>query len=212
MYNQHMRYHFLLLLLPLIVTACGRRTQDPNILIDQAVAATLSAMPRPTSVSAPIPTFFPSPTPFDLNGLFCEYQFCIGHPADMAFYDVSAATSNQGTPSTYQIGLMASYSGGLVLQFMWQYSPGTSDPSFLLDLIIEDGIDTTAGTPEVKLMREMNVAYAPITTTATPVLPFGAAAAWTCGDRTFAWKVYTADQASAQGLFESAFARFTCKR
>jgi hypothetical protein len=212
MYNRRMRYHLLLFLLPLIVTACGRRTQDPNILIDQAVAATLSAMPRPTVVSLPIPTPFPSPTPFDLNGLFCEYQFCIGHPADMAFYDVSAATSNQGTPSTYQTGLMASYSGGLVLQLLWQFSPGTADPSFLLNLIVEDGVDATVGTQEVKLIRDMNVVYTPITTTATPVLPFGAAAAWTCGDRTFAWKVYTADEASASGLFESALARFTCNR
>ena len=212
MYNQTMRYHFVLLLLSLIVTACGRRTPDPNILIDQAVAATVAAMPRPTSVSLPIPTLFPSPTPFDLNGLFCEYQFCIGHPVDMAFYDVSAATSNQGTPSNYQTGLMAAYSSGLVLQLMWQFSPGTSDPSFLLDLIIEDGSDTTVGTQEVKLIRNMNVVYIPITTTATPVLPFGGAAAWTCGDRVFAWKVYAADEASPPGLFESALARFDCNR
>jgi hypothetical protein len=207
-----MRYYFLLLLLSLIVTACGRRTQDPNILIDQAVAATLAAMPRPTSVSVPISTPFPSPTPFDLNGLFCEYQFCIGHPVDMAFYDVSAVTSNQGTPSNYQTGLIAAYSGGLVLQLMWQFSPGAADPSFLLDLIIQDGLDTTVGTQEVKLIRDMNVVYIPITTTATPVLPFGGAAAWTCGDRVFAWKVYTADEASAPGLFESALVRFNCNR
>jgi hypothetical protein len=207
-----MRYHFLLFLLALIVTACGRRTQDPNILIDQAVAGTLAAMPQPTLVSVPISTPFPSPTPFDLNGLFCEYQFCIGHPADMAFYDVSAVTSNQGTPSNYQTGLIAAYSGGLVLQLMWQFSPGTADPSFLLNLILEDGLDTPVGTQEVKLVRDMNVVYTALTTTATPILPFGGAAAWTCGDRVFAWKVYTADEASALGLFESALARFNCKR
>jgi len=207
-----MRYHFLLFIFIFIVTACGRRTQDPNILIDQAVAGTLSAMPQPTSVPAPIPTPYPSPTAVDLNGLFCEYQFCIGHPADMAFYDVSAVTSNQGTPSTYQIGLVAAYSGGLVLQLMWQFSPGTADPSFLLNLIIEDGLDTAVGTQEVKLIRDMNVVYTQITTTATPVLPFGGAAAWTCGERVFAWKVYTADEASAPGLFENALARFNCNR
>jgi len=207
-----MRYHFFLFIFVFIVTACGRRNQDPNILIDQSVAATLAAMPQPTSVSIPIPTPFPSPTAISLEGLFCEYQFCIGHPVDMAFYDVSAVTSNQGTPSTYQTGLMAAYSGGLVLQLMWQFSPGTADPSFLLNLIVEDGFDTTVGTQEVKLIRDMNVVYTPITTTATPVLPFGGAAAWTCGDRVFAWKVYTADEASAPGLFESALARFNCKR
>jgi hypothetical protein len=207
-----MRYQYVLLILVLIVSACGRRTQDPNILIDQAVAATVAAMPRPTSVSLPISTPFPTPTAFSLEGLFCEYKFCIGHPADMAFYDVTAVTSNQGTPSTYQTGLMAAYSGGLVLQLMWQFSPGSADPSFLLNLIIEDGLDTTVGAQEIKLIRDMNVVYTPLTSTVTPVLPYGAAAAWTCGDRVFAWKVYTADEASAPGLFESALARFTCNR
>jgi hypothetical protein len=130
----------------------------------------------------------------------------------MAFYDVSAVTSNQGTPSSYQTGLMAAYSGSLVITFMWQYSPGAADPQFLLDLILEDGIDTPVGSPEVKLVRNMNVVYTAITSTATPVLPFGGAAAWTCGDRVFAWKVYTPDQGSPSQLFESALARFTCNR
>jgi len=207
-----MRYIFLLLLPALIVTACGRRTQDPNILIDQAVAATLAAMPQPTGVSVPISTPYPSPTPFSLKGLFCEYQFCIGHPEDMAFYDVSAVKSNQGAPSNYQTGIIAAYSSGLVLQMIWQFSPGTADPTFLLNLILEDGLDTPAGAQEVKLIRDMNVVYTALTTTATPILPFGGAAAWTCGDRVFAWKVYTADQASAPGLFESALVRFNCNR
>jgi len=207
-----MRYRSLLLIFLFILTACGRKTPDPSILIDQAVAATLSAIPTPTSYSVPIPTPYPSPTPFDLNGLFCEYQFCIGHPADMAFYDVGAVTSNQGNPSTYQTGLMAAYTASLVIQLIWQFSPGTADPSFLLNLILEDGLDTGVGTQEVKLIRDMNVVYTPISTTATPFLPFGAAAAWTCGERVFAWKVYTPDDASAQGLFENALARFTCNR
>jgi hypothetical protein len=56
------------------------------------------------------------------------------------------------------------------------------------------------------------VVYTPITTTATQVLPHGAAAAWTCGERVFGWKVYTPDETSAAGLFESALARFNCNR
>src|SRR5215204_5450385 len=129
-----MKYRLILLLL-LILTACNLGPKaTPTLQVQDAVATTLASIP--TNAPRPIPTIFPTATPFSLTGLFCEYQFCIGHPADMAFYDVSAVTSNQGTPSTYQIGLMASYSGGLVLQLMWQYSPGTSDPSFLLDLII----------------------------------------------------------------------------
>lgn len=206
-----MRYRFLFLILLLIVTACGRRTQDPNILIDQAVAATLAAMPRPTSPPVSIPTIFPTPTAFDLRGLFCEYQFCVGHPYDMAFYDVSAQ-QNAGAPSSYAQGLLASYNANLLIQMIWQISPGTADPQFLLELILEDGIDTRVGNPEVKLIRDMNVIYTPITSTATPILPFGGAAAWTCGDRVFAWKVYTPDEGSPPGLFETSFARFNCNR
>jgi len=203
-----MRYRALILLLLFILTACGQRP-DPNSQINQAVAATLASIPTPTP--NPIPTPYPSPTPSDLRGLFCEYQFCMGHPIDMAFFDVSAQ-QNAGAPSTYSQGLLASYNANLFIQMMWQISPGTADPQFLLDLILTKGVDTRVGNPEVKLVRDMNVVYTAITTTATPVLPYGGSAAWTCGERVFAWKVYTPDQASAPGLFESALARFSCNR
>ncbi len=203
-----MRSHFILIILVFILTACGQRT-DPNSQINLAVAATLSAIP--TSTPNPIPTPYPSPTAFDLKGLFCEYQFCIGHPIDMAFFDVSAQ-QNAGAPSTYAQGLLASYNANLFIQMMWQVSPGTADPQFLLDLILTKGVDSRVGNPEVKLVRDMNVVYTAITTTATPVLPYGGSAAWTCGERVFAWKVYTPDQGSAPGLFESALARFSCNR
>ena len=196
----------------LLLTACTLPRANPDEQIQQAVAATLAAIPKATVSLPPTPIPIPTATPFDLTGLFCEYQFCIGHPADMAFYDVSAVNSNQANPSTYQTGLMAAYSGTLLLQLIWQFSPGTSDPRFLLDLILEDGLDTSVGTPEVKLIRDMNVVYTPITTTATTVLPFGGAAAWTCGDRVFAWKAYTPDEASPAGLFDSSLARFVCKK
>lgn len=210
-----MRYRLLfsliITLIACIVTACGPKP-DPEAQIRQIVAATLAAIPRTTASPPPTAIPIPTATSFDLAGLFCEYQFCIGHPADMALYDVSAVNSNQANPSTYQTGLMASYSGNLLIQVIWQFSPGTSDPRFLLDLILEDGLDTPAANPEVKLIRDMNVVYAPITTTATTVLPFGGAAAWTCGDRVFAWKAYTPDEASATSLFDTALARFVCKR
>lgn len=206
-----MRYH-LLFLLVFIVTSCAPKP-DPEAQIRQIVAATLAAIPKSTAGPPPTPIPpIPTATPFDVTGMFCEYQFCIGHPADMAFYDVSAVNSNQANPSTYQTGLMAAYSGNLLIQLIWQFSPGTSDPRFLLDLILQGGLDTSVGTPEVKLIREMNVVYTPITTTATTILPFGGAAAWTCGDRVFAWKAYTPDEASPAGLFDTALSRFVCKK
>lgn len=205
-----MRY-FLIILLLLILTSCSlpKRTTPPSLPVEDAVATTLASLS--TNAPAPIPTLFPTSTPFDLKGLFCEYQFCVGHPLDMAFYDVSAQ-QNAGTPSTYSQGILAAYNANLFIQMMWQIAPGAADPQFLLDLILDPGLDTRGGSLEVKLIRDMNVMFTPITTIATPVLPFGGAAAWTCGDRVFAWKAYTPDDASAAGLFEEALSRFNCNR
>ena len=204
-----MRYRLLLLILLCIVTACRpRTTPTPGIDINDAIATTLASLP--TSAPSPIPTLYPTPTAFDLKGLFCEYQFCVGHPLDMAFFDVGAQ-QNAGSPSTYTQGIIASYNANLFIQMVWQIAPGTSDPQFMLDLVLDD-VDARVGTVEVKLIRDMNVVYTPITSTASQILPFGGAGAWICGERAFAWKAYTPDETSAPGLFESALARFICNR
>jgi len=192
-----------------LFTSCTPKTvtPDPNVQINQAVAATLSAIPTATPV--PLSTPYPSPTPFSLVGLFCEYQFCIGHPSSMAFYD-HLATLNPLSPSAYNNGFLASYQiPSMVMNLIWLQAPGTSDPKFLLDTILDDQTDTQSGTLDVKLIRDMNVMYTPITTTISEV-PFGGAAAWTCGDRVFAWKVYTPQAETATPVFEEAIARFTC--
>ena len=72
-------------------------------------------------------------------------------------------------------------------------------------------MDTRVGEMDVKLIRDMNVLYTPITTTATDVLPNGGAAAWTCGERVFAWKAYTPQDGQAVALFEEAIQRFRCQ-
>lgn len=203
-----MRYR-LLFLLVLIVSACTPKN-DPNAQVAQSVAATLAAIP--TNTPNPIPTPQPSSTPFDLAGLFCEYQFCIGHPIDMAFYDVSAVSSNQANPSTYSQGFIAASNGNLFIQMIWQIAPGTADPQFMLDLIVDKNVDTRVGTLDVKLIRDMNVVFSPITFSASPVLPHGGAAAWICGGRAFAWKIYTPQAESVRSLFDEALARFTCNK
>lgn len=196
-----------LILLAIILTACTPKP-DPNVQVQVAVLQTVAALPTATSQPPPVP--FSTPTPFDLKGLFCEYQFCVGHPADMAFFDVSAQ-NNPASPSTYSQGLIAAFNASLFLQMLWQLAPGTADPQFMLDLILDD-VDTRVGNLDVKLIRDMNVVYTPITTTATPVLPFGAAGAWICGERAFAWKVYSPQAENTQALFDQALERFQCNR
>jgi hypothetical protein len=192
----------------LLIASCSpKATPDPNLQIQQAVAATIAAIPTATRPVPPTP--YPTPTPFGLAGLFCEYQFCIGHPIDVSFFDVSAQ-QNPASPSTYSQGLLAAFNGNLFIQVMWQIAPGTSDPKFLMDTLLDDQLDVPANSPDIFLVRNMNVMYDNITTTASPALPFGGAGAWTCGDRVFAWKIYTPQADGTRGLFDEALARFTC--
>ena len=188
--------------------SCAPKTAAPDInqQINQIVAATLMALPTnpPPSTIAPYPT----PTPFDLAGFFCEYQFCIGHPRDTAFFDLSAQ-KNPMTPSSYEMGILAAINNSLYIQVIWQRSPGTTDPQFLLDLILISQADTRNGNLDVKLVRGMNVVYTSLNSSAT-VLPYGGAGAWTCGDRVFAWKAYTQQADLPSVFFEEALARFTC--
>ena len=197
----------LCLLAPLLAACTPKQTLDANTQIKQAVAATVAAMPTSTPYAQPTP--YPSPTPMNLAGLFCEYQFCIGHPPDVAFFDVSAQR-NPASPSSYGQGILAAFNASLFVELLWQHAPGTADPQFLLDLILEPEVDTRIGNMDVKLIRDMNVLYTPITTTATDVLPNGGAAAWTCGERVFAWKAYTPQDGQAAILFEEAIQRFRC--
>lgn len=196
-------------LILLLVAGCAPKTvtPDPNTVIQQAVAATLAAMPTQTSV--PPFTPYPTPTAFNLAGLFCEYQFCIGHPVDVVFFDISAQ-KNPAATSTYSQGMLAAFNNNLFIQVMWQIAPNTSDPRFLMDTLLDDQLDTAAGNMDIFLIRDMNVMYDNISTTAAAVLPAGGVGAWTCGDRVFAWKVYAPSVESARPLFDEALARFTC--
>lgn len=182
---------------------------DQNQVIRDSVAATLAAIP--TSASVAVPTAYPSPTALVLNGLFCEYQFCIGHPVGMAFYDHFAALNPQN-PSHYGTGFLVSYQvPTLVINVIWLEAPGTADPQFLLDTIMDEA-DTRSGKPDTKLIRGMNVVYTSIATSISADVPFGGAGAWTCGDRIFAWKAYVPNAEAASPLFEEALARFNCSR
>jgi hypothetical protein len=196
-----------LLAVTVFLAACGPKP-NPDLQIRQAIAQTMAAVPD--STRAPIPTSFSSPTPLNLAGLFCEYQFCIGHPPDMAFFDVSAQ-QNPGAPSTYTQGILAAYSATLFIQVMWQIAPGTTDPTFLLDLILDENFDTPSGSPATRQVGSLSAVFTSISTSASPDLPFGAAAAWACRDRVFAWKVFTPDTSSPEGIFNDAAARFICQ-
>lgn len=195
-------------LIMLLLAACAS-SPDPGAQIQSAVMATVAAIP--TQTPYPTPATQPIPTKIDLAGLFCEYQFCIGHPPEVAFFDVSAQRDPLA-PSNFTQGLLAAYNAKLFIELIWQHAPGTSDPKFMLDLILDDNSDESTGNLDIMLIRNMNVMYVPVATSSSEVLPYGGAAAWTCGDRVFAWKAYTPGTGQAEPLFDEALQRFQCNQ
>ncbi|MEW5941114.1 MAG: hypothetical protein AB1750_15715 [Chloroflexota bacterium] len=200
-------------LLAASLTSCSlfaTPTPDPNAQIRQSVAATIAALPSPTRA----PTLPPRPTatPFSLSGLFCEYSFCIGHPNYLSFVD-KKAIENAQVPSSYESGELTGYNENplVVIYVIWLHAPGTTDSQFLLDTILADNLDTRAGDLKAQLIGGLNVYYLPIASIISPSLPYGAAASWVCGDRVFAWKVYTPDSAQPEALFQEAIGRFRCE-
>jgi len=129
----------------------------------------------------------------------------------MAFFDVSAQR-NPNAPSTASQGLMAAYNATLFIQFVWQDAPGSTDPQFMLDLILDTKLDTRSGNLDPLLIGDLNVFYTQITTTATPVLPYGGVAAWICGTRAFAWKAYTPQPDLPKNLLTEALQNFRCNK
>jgi hypothetical protein len=200
-----------LLAVSVLLSACSlKATPDPNVQIQIAVNATLAAMPS----AAPAPTnpVILTPTPFSLTGLFCEYQFCIGHPNYVSFMD-KKAIDNPQLPSSYENGELTAYNMNpiLLIYLIWLYAPDTSDSQFLLDTIISDNLDTQTGNLDVQLVGNLNVLYTPIISTISPDLSFGGAASWVCGDRVFAWKVYSPQAESFEALLAEALGKFRCE-
>lgn len=194
-----------IILLALISSCSPKTSTSPEESIAAAVSATLAA--QPAALIQPTYTPYPTFAPYvpDLKGLFCEYQFCIGHPTEIALFDVRKAEN----PSLYGDGMLAAYNSDLFLLTIWQRS-NSDDPQFMIDLVMDEDLDKRAGTLDVDLLGDLTVFYVPISTNATAVLPSGGAAAWVCGDRAFGWKVYVPQAEMARRLFEEAISKFSC--
>lgn len=198
------------MMLALILTACGAVGPSADEQIHVAVQQTVAAMPTTAAVSVPSP--MPLPTNVPLKGLFCEYEFCIGHPAGMAFFDV-IAKQNPTAPiaSAFDDGILAANNSSLFLEVIWQTAPSGTDGQFMLDRVIDSSVDSKSGDVQTLLVRELNIFFVPIGTTATAALPNGGAAAWVCGGRAFGWKTYTVQPDLAKNLLMDALAEFRCE-
>ena len=196
-----------ILALLFLVAACAPKP-NPDAQIQLAVAQTVAAIP--TYTPYPAPRILPTAIPMSLSGLFCEYEFCIGHPVSIAFLDLDAQR-NPFVPSSITQGMLVAYNPTVVvIEVIWQDATGASDASFMLNTIIDSKIDSRIGDLKAFQIGGLNVDYVSITTTATSSLPYGGAAAWMCGGRAFAWKAYTPQAGLATNLLNEALQKFRC--
>lgn len=196
----------LLLLFLLASSACAPKNAGPslNSQIAAAVAATVAAFP--TYTPYPTPTPYLTPTPVSLDGLFCGYGFCIGHPAYVFPFDLNAA--DKRVSSDYTGGKLVGYTSDLLLLVVWQ--AGASDSQYILDLVAQAAGGELTGSLDARLVGPYNVLYRPVQPPPDSTLPYGGAAAWGCGERGFGWLVYTAQDGVAPRLLDEALSRFTC--
>jgi hypothetical protein len=200
-----------LLLFALTLAACGAKpsSETPAPAIDTvgtAVAAALTAVPpRPTYT--PYPTATPYPTP-DLSGLFCEYEFCIGHPAGFPLFDLEVVNDYTANRSGYAQGILIGFDGNLYIFLSWSQVAGQFDPGVMLAAALQTDVPQ-----EVRITEDINgrpVTYVLLQTTPSPVVPFGLVAAWQCGDRQFGWKIYTAQDGQGIEYLWQALGSFRC--
>ena len=192
-----------ILILFIVLAACAPKP-NPDAQIQLAVAQTIAAIP--TYTPNPTPRILPTATAMSLSGLFCEYEFCIGHPVSIAFFD----QHNPLAPSSITQGMLAAYNSGLFIEVIWQDATGATDASFMINTIMDSKIDSRSGDLKAFQLGSLNVDYVLITTTATSSLPYGGAAAWMCGGRAFAWKTYTPQAGLATNLLNEALQKFRC--
>ncbi len=199
---------FALTLATTLLASCGANQEaQEQVRIQAAVAATLAKLP--TQTAYPTQQVFIQPTPLPLDGLFCEYGFCIGHPADLYLVDASILR-NAATPSTRAYGILFGFNPSLFMQMTWTISGPSYDYSVSQRMIMEE-TDQLTGSLDVMLYKELNVYYQPLGPTASDLLPYGAVATWQCGGRDFSWKVYTPQDGMAEGLMQQSLDRFRCE-
>lgn len=165
--------------------------------------------PNPTATPYPEPTPYPTYTPYpepepqlpDLTNLFCEYEFCIGHPTEAHLTDIQAPEEW----NTYRNGVVMGVSATGILAVEWHIRTRTE---WNLENEIDEMIDKDTPLADVteEMMGQYSVAYRPFQTTDK----YGVAGAWYCGERGFKAMVLVDDEDEGLDMLRQAMEAFTC--
>lgn len=191
----------------LLLSACGPSQQEINDQIAFSVVATISAIPSSTP--------FPTPTPYptlkpqlpDLTDLFCEYEFCIGHPPGAYLVDLDAPDEW----SSHRSGGVIGFEDEIMFVYWITSSEANWNPTNEVDELL--GGDEVAQSDFVEeTMGDFTVIYQTYSDPSSNVAPYGVNAAWYCGNRGFTALIEAKREERALELLRASISSFICKQ
>ena len=217
---------FFLLISAAILMGCGPNEEEIANQVSESVELTVEAIPtttpyttqtaQPSATPYPTLTPLPSATPYptstsfptpDLANLFCEYGFCIGHPADAYLVDVDAPEDW----STFSEGSVFGIEGDTVIGVFWETKTEEAwdIESEVLDLIDED--EEIQGELVQETIGNIFVAYA-IFHSQDPSVnrPYRLGASWHCGNRGFVLIFLSNRDDVVFDFMQSSLEKFSC--
>lgn len=167
------------------------------------------AQPAPTYTPYPTYTPFPEQKPVitDIDDLYCDFGFCIGHPTGAYLTDVDAPDEWSEYESGVLIGVNTT---GSWMGMDWEKVGKSEWQLEEQALDVANNLGEAQGDARIETVGNFDVALVSSFDSEDEDLPYGSNAAWHCGDRGFRASVFAKSESLPEVLLLEAIARFTC--
>jgi len=204
-----------------VTISCGFLTASPEPTATPTDTPSPEPTAYPTYTPYPEPTAYPTFTPYpthtpypsqilDISNLFCEYDFCIGHPATLYLTDPSGIDQVDEW-NIYGFGILVGVNDILMI-LEWDASTEAEwDAKFEIEDMLADG-EVIRGDVNEETVGDFMVTYVEYEhMDPSTMRPYGVAAAWFCGNRGFLLDISTQREGKAMDLAKQSIERFTCQ-
>jgi len=204
-----------------VTISCGFLTTSPEPTATPTDTPSPEPTAYPTHTPYPEPTAYPTFTPYpthtpypsqvlDISNLFCEYDFCIGHPATLYLTDPSGIDQVDEW-NTYGFGILVGVNGTLMM-LEWDASTEAEwDAQFEIEDMLSNE-DVIRGDATEEMIGDFKVTYAEYEyMDLSRLRPYGVVAAWFCSNRGFVLDISTQREGIATDLVKQSIERFTCQ-
>ena len=229
--------HFAMLLLftVIILVGCGPSEEEIAAQVASSVIETVEAVPTvtpyptltpfpeptpyptftPLPTSTPFPTFTPLPTSTpvttDLDGLYCNFGFCVGYPQEpnvaIPNYATDFLDEIVGELNTVEEGGYVWLTDDVLVFLHWYVRSGS--PKDRVENALDDPDYTDVGEVIETTINDIEVAYAPYQAVES-VVPYRLFSVWRCGDRLFYYSIRSEEDIDLTPVLESAISSFVC--